>query len=105
MPNTTQEQATRDKVIHLDELAKVLGKTAHYLKQNHRKLVEKTGMPPKHPAGWIWSRVQIDVWLTSQGYVSAVPDNDNDGGIPEEVHKTRVEDQTAALLKGLGVTS
>ncbi|TYC51642.1 hypothetical protein FMN50_20390 [Rhodobacterales bacterium] len=100
---TAQTSQTRDLVIGLDELANVLGKTPDYLKRNWLKLHQKLGMPRKHPAAFIWPRGAINVWLTSQAYVEAVPGNDNTGDLPPSLHETRVAEQRAALHASMGV--
>lgn len=105
MPNTTTQTAqTKDLIIRLDELADVLGITPDNLKRTWLKLHQEQGMPRKHAAGWFWPRRSIEVWLTSQAYVSADPGNDNDGEIPVTVHETRVAEQRAALHTLLGVS-
>jgi len=102
MPSTIPQTAqTNDLVIGLTELAQVLGKTPDYLKRNWLKLHRTLGMPRKHPAGFIWPRGAINVWLTSQAFVDATPGNDNTGEIPPCLHETRVAEQRAALHKSL----
>ncbi|MBO6930613.1 MAG: hypothetical protein JJ856_13655 [Roseibium sp.] len=105
MPNTPVQTArTMDLVIGLKELEQVLSTTPENLKRTWLKRHQQYGMPRKHPAGWFWPRKSIDVWLTSQAYVSADPGNDNDGEIPVTVHETRVAEQRAALHTLLGVS-
>lgn len=104
MPNsTTQTASTAQAVIGLAELAQVMSITPDKLKQNWRRWHARLGMPRKHHAGDFWPRAMIEVWLTSQAYVKAVPSNDNTFEVPEEVHQTRVDEQNKALRESLGV--
>lgn len=105
MPNTNaQTTQTMDLVIGLKELAQVLSISPAHLKRKWLELHKTKGMPRKHPAGWFWPRKSIDVWLTSQAYVSADPGNDNGGEIPVTVHEARCAEQRAALHTLLGVS-
>lgn len=105
MPSTLQATNTRDLVIGLAELAEVLGITPENLKRTWLKLHQKHAMPRKHAAGWLWPRGAINIWLTSQAAVSAIPGNDNAGETPADLHPLRVAEQRAALHKSLGVSS
>ena len=71
-----------DKVAGLEEVAAALGRKPAWLKRNWLSFHERTGFPRKIPAGDVWPREAVEVWLRSAGCVAPapLPANQNDGG-------------------------
>lgn len=82
-----------DETAQLDEVAAALGRSATWLRRNWLKLHAEQDFPRKIPAGWVWPRRAVEVWLRSAGQFAARPLPANDDGGLDPV------DAAAAALK------
>ena len=78
-------------------MAAAIGKSPAWLKRNWLSFHQREGFPRRIPAGDVWPRRAVEVWLRTAG-LSAPPlaDNQNAGGDP-------VSAAAAALRNRYGV--
>ena len=69
-----------DLTADLDEVARALGRRPDWLKRNWLKLHREQGFPRKIPAGDVWPRGAVEVWLRSAGAVELPPLPANQNG-------------------------
>jgi hypothetical protein len=77
--------ALSDDTAGLDEVAAAIGRSADWLRRNWLKLHEAENFPRKIPAGWVWPRRAVEVWLRSAGQIVAPPLPANDDGSTDEI--------------------
>ena len=58
----------------IKQLAELFNITARTI-QNKLPALYDEGFPRKLPGAKVWSRPQVDLWITTNGNTSALPDN------------------------------
>lgn len=71
-----------DEVAGLEEVAAALGRPPAWLKRNWLKLHQREGFPRRIPAGDVWPRRAVEVWLRTAGLAAPpLADNQNAAGV------------------------
>lgn len=89
--------ALSDETAGLDEVAAALGRPAEWLRRNWLKLHQQNDFPRKIPAGWVWPRRAVEVWLRSGGELQLPPLPANQNGAAD-----LLEEAAAALKRRYG---
>lgn len=91
--------ALSDEIAGLTEVAAAIGREPQWLQRNWLKLHQRENFPRKIPAGWVWPRRAVEVWLRSAGQSIARPLPANDDGLVDEI-----EAAARALKQRYGAT-
>jgi hypothetical protein len=92
--------ALSDDTAGLAEVAAAIGRSPGWLQRNWLKLHEQENFPRKIPAGWVWPRRAVEVWLRSAGQEQARLLPANDDGSADEI-----EAAARALRQRYGATA
>jgi hypothetical protein len=84
---TARGVAVLNETAGLDEVAAALGKSPAWLMRHWLSFHRRTGFPRKIPAGWVWPRRAVELWLRSAGETPPLPSpaNGNDPAGPDPV--------------------